>query len=199
MLGGQSSVKLLTPKTFKTAYISAIESDTKDDYLYTKQVMAELDLRHATELDFDIVKLVSTDAIPLHYRPRPLISNCQVCSRISTRAAHLVAAAVSTILNKMQRPYTTVAVDGSVYKFHPHFHSLLEEKTQQLMKPEFKFDIKLSEDGSGRGAALVAAVATKQEIQRKISIGHKSALEPVNRKNSRMELRQFLKSYEENF
>lgn len=179
VFGGKGSVQLMTPKGFKTAYISAIESDSKDDYLYTRQVMAEIGLRHATQSDYDMVKLI--------------------CSRISTRAAHLVSAAVSTILNKMQRPYTTVAVDGSVYKFHPHFHQLLEEKTLQLVKPEIKFDIKLSEDGSGRGAALVAAVATKQDIQRKISTGNRLAFEPVNRKNSRMELKQFLKSCKETF
>ena len=117
-----------------------------------------------------------------------------MCSRTSTRAAHLVSAAVSTILNKIQRKYTTVAVDGSVYKFHPHFHKHLEEKTNQLVKPEYKFSIKLSEDGSGRGAALAASVAAKQEIKRKISTGQAFIFEPINRKNSRMELRQFLDS-----
>lgn len=99
----------------------------------------------------------------------------------------------------MQRPYTTVAVDGSLYKYHPHFHTLLVEKTAQLVNGRFKFDIKLSEDGSGRGAALVAAVATKQEIRRKISTGQREKLQPVNRKNSRMELKQFLKTCNDSF
>lgn len=58
VFGGHSSDKLLTPKSFQTAYISAIETDSKEDYLYTKQVLAELDLRHATETDYEIVKLV---------------------------------------------------------------------------------------------------------------------------------------------
>lgn len=59
LMEGISSDELKTPKAFKTAYISAIESDDKNDYLYTRQVMAEMNLRHATDADFDIVKLVS--------------------------------------------------------------------------------------------------------------------------------------------
>lgn len=61
ILEGISSEELRTPKAFKTAYISAIESDDKNEYLYTRQVMAEMNLRHATDADFDILKLVSNN------------------------------------------------------------------------------------------------------------------------------------------
>lgn len=197
LLNGAGSDELSTPKAFKTAFISAIENDAKDENVYTRQVMAEMNLRHATEVDFDIVKLVS------HLRPQIelFVEFCllQVCSRVSTRAAHLVSAAVATILNKMARPYTTVAVDGSVYKYHPHFHGIMEKKTCELVNPAYKFDIRLSEDGSGRGAGLVAALATQQEIRRKISTGQMLKVQPVNRKNSRMELKQFLKNCNEIF
>jgi hexokinase len=37
----------------------------------------------------------------------------------------------------------------------------MEKKISELVHPEYKFDLMLSEDGSGRGAALVAAVAAK--------------------------------------
>lgn len=65
----------------------------------------------------------------------------------------------------MQRPHTTVGVDGSVYRFHPHFHKLMEEKIAELTNPAYKFGLMLSEDGSGRGAALVAAVACREHEQ----------------------------------
>lgn len=39
----------------------------------------------------------------------------------------------------------------------------MTEKIRQLVRPEIHFDLMLSEDGSGRGAALVAAVACRQE------------------------------------
>lgn len=35
-------------------------------------------------------------------------------------------------------------------------------KIRHFVKPEISFDLMLSEDGSGRGAALVAAVASRQ-------------------------------------
>jgi hexokinase len=31
-----------------------------------------------------------------------------------------------------------VAVDGSLYRFHPHFHDLMEEKIRQLVNPGIK-------------------------------------------------------------
>ncbi|GFS44724.1 phosphotransferase [Trichonephila inaurata madagascariensis] len=72
-----------------------------------------------------------------------------------------ISASVATILNKIKRPHTTVGVDGSVYKCHPHFHDLMEKKIEELTIPDYKFDLMLSEDGSGRGAALVAAVSER--------------------------------------
>lgn len=55
-----------------------------------------------------------------------------------------------------------VGIDGSVYRFHPKFHTLMVERIRQFVKPEISFDLMLSEDGSGRGAALVAAVACRE-------------------------------------
>lgn len=58
--------------------------------------------------------------------------------------------------------FKKVGVDGSVYRFHPKFHDLMVNKIRQFVKPDIKFDLMLSEDGSGRGAALVAAVACRE-------------------------------------
>lgn len=65
-----------------------------------------------------------------------------------------------------------VGVDGSVYRFHPKFHDLMTEKMLQFVRPEISFDLMLSEDGSGRGAALVAAVACREEQQIRKPIEH---------------------------
>jgi hexokinase len=56
-----------------------------------------------------------------------------------------------------------VAVDGSVYRYHPFFHDLMTERIKNLLNPELErdFNLILSQDGSGRGAALVAAVACR--------------------------------------
>ena len=50
----------------------------------------------------------------------------------------ILSSAVATVLNKMQRPFTTVGVDGSVYRYHPHFKDLMEKKIEELTDPHFK-------------------------------------------------------------
>jgi len=143
LFGGNGSEQLFTPHTFDTKLVSEIESDNKGEYTQTRLVLEMLGLDHASDEDCINVKLV--------------------CARVSTRAAYLVSAAVATILNKMRRPCTTVGVDGSVYRYHPHFHDLMVKKISEIVHPEYRFNLMLSEDGSGRGAALVAAVAVRQK------------------------------------
>ncbi|KAJ8965326.1 hypothetical protein NQ314_004212 [Rhamnusium bicolor] len=57
----------------------------------------------------------------------------------------------------------TVGIDGTLYRFHPHMHTQIIEKMKELMDPSIKYQLMLSEDGSGRGAALIAAVAAKRK------------------------------------
>ena len=42
--------------------------------------------------------------------------------------------------------------------FSELFRNVMKSRVAQLMGSDYKFDIMMSEDGSGRGAALVAAV-----------------------------------------
>ena len=153
---GKSTEKLKTHNSIDTSFVSLVESDAKGHYNKTREALSHMDIMDASDEDCENVRLI--------------------CSRVSTRAAHLVAAAVATILNKIKRPQTTVGVDGSVYRFHPHFHNLMEQKIAELTNPDYKFDLMLSEDGSGRGAALVAAVAVRTEKSRTFSITSMSSL-----------------------
>jgi hexokinase len=128
---------------FETRFVSQVESDPIDVFDNTRKAIQEaFDIDWASDQDCAIVKLI--------------------CSRVSTRAAHLVSAAVACLLNKMARPYTVVGVDGSMFRYHPHFHSIMAKKTKELTNPEYNFQLMFSEDGSGRGAAIVASVACKQ-------------------------------------
>lgn len=145
--------------SFETRYVSMVESDPVDVFENTRRALNEaFGIDWASDQDCASVKLI--------------------CSRVSTRAAYLVSAAVACLLNKMARPHTVVGVDGSMFKFHPHFHTIMAKKTKELTQPEYNFQLMFSEDGSGRGAAIVAAVACKrrriskeilQERQRKAS------------------------------
>ena len=84
-----------------------------------------------------------------------------ICESISIRAALLAAAGVAALLNKMGRRTVTVGMDGSLYKFHPHFQARMTAKIRNLVEKGIQFHLVLSEDGSGRGAGLAAAVAAK--------------------------------------
>ena len=45
------------------------------------------------------------------------------------------------------------------------YRNVMKSRVAQLMGIDYKFDIMMSEDGSGRGAALVAAVLKGGDIQ----------------------------------
>lgn len=61
-----------------------------------------------------------------------------VCSMVSTRAAHLCACGIATLLKRMEKEYVTVGVDGSVYRFHPTFHDLLDQKIDELVDGKYE-------------------------------------------------------------
>lgn len=145
-LPGQQFTRLQQRDSFPSRYISEIESDEVGDLSSSWNVLEELGLKDVAT-DFD--------CLVLRY----------ICECISTRAAVLAAAGVASLLNKMKRPRVTVGMDGSLYKFHPFFQQRMETKIRHLLNPSLQFQLILSEDGSGRGAALAAAVTSKQKQQ----------------------------------
>lgn len=87
--------------------------------------MAELGLRNVTDQDCENVKYI--------------------CSVVSRRAAYLASAGIATLLNKMDEDNVVVGIDGSVYRYHPHFHNLMTEKISQLQNHKVrKIDINIS-------------------------------------------------------
>ena len=76
----------------------------------------------------------------------------------------------------MARPSTTIAVTGSLYMLHPTLASRLDHHTKALSQHPFCYrfpsvlikqhqlfhdNFRLCDDGSGKGAGLVAAIATR--------------------------------------
>lgn len=85
----------------------------------------------------------------------------RVCTAVSSRAARLAAAGIVSLVKKINKlDGCSVAVDGSLYKKHPFFATRMKEAMDELA-PGNKIVMKLSEDGSGKGAAIVAAVACR--------------------------------------
>uniref|UniRef100_A0A0N5DC48 Phosphotransferase n=1 Tax=Thelazia callipaeda TaxID=103827 RepID=A0A0N5DC48_THECL len=127
---------------FSTKFVSDIEEQKGyKDYRRTFQILQEIGVN----------KISDNDCIHVAY----------ICEVISTRAAYLTAAGISCILSRMKKKFVTVGIDGSVYRFHPKFGKVLDRKINDLLPRNLDYQLMLSEDGSGKGAALVAAVASR--------------------------------------
>ncbi|CAG2167175.1 unnamed protein product [Oppiella nova] len=81
------------------------------------------------------------------------------CAMVTVRATQLISAALATLIDRIDSKRVTVAIDGSLYKKHPKFHRLMTDFTRELLDSKKSFKLILAEDGSGKGAGLVAAIA----------------------------------------
>ncbi|XP_024213586.1 hexokinase-4 isoform X8 [Macaca nemestrina] len=79
----------------------------------------------------------------------------------------MCSAGLAGVINRMRESRSedvmriTVGVDGSVYKLHPSFKERFHASVRRLT-PSCEITFIESEEGSGRGAALVSAVACKK-------------------------------------
>jgi len=137
--------KILERGSFFTRFASEIESDPVGDYPRAKAVLQQLDIDPETVTDEDFSSL--------RY----------VCEVVSRRASFMASAGITALLKKMDYKDVVIAIDGSLFRYHPHFKNVMQSRISQLMGIDYKFDLMLSEDGSGRGAALVAAVLKRGE------------------------------------
>lgn len=96
------------------------------------------------------------------YEERDLEIMIQLSSKVIKRSANLAAAGVTALLERLKRNKTVIGYDGSVIKYHPYFVEKLVEKCSQLTPKEYKFEFMESSDGSGIGAAVVAAALHKE-------------------------------------
>jgi hexokinase len=143
---GKVSDLLNTRHQFFTKFVSEIESESVDSIVIVKDILIDLGIESPSDEDCVIVRYV--------------------CECISTRSAHLVSAALATLIMKVGDRDITIGVDGSLYRCHPKYPGLMEKKIKELIPSDYRFQLVLSEDGSGRGAAIIAAVASR-EVQQK--------------------------------
>jgi hexokinase len=91
----------------------------------------------------------------------------RLCETVSTRAAGLGAGAISAVVSWMDpelKDRHTVAVDGSLFEKYPGFGLKIENTFKKLYGEEAKkITLVHSRDGSGKGAAIMAAVAASAE------------------------------------
>ena len=144
VLVGQENIQtsLNQPGSFTTQFMCEVESDPLGEFALCEGVWRKLGVDVVTHEDCFILR--------------------SVCEAVSRRCCLLLAAGIAALLKKMDEKEVTVAVDGSLFRFHPHFRRKIEHRVQQLMGGQFKFNILMSVDGSGRGAAIVAAALQNQ-------------------------------------
>ena len=93
----------------------------------------------------------------------------EICSIVTTRAARLAGAGIVGVLKKIGRDRnigknrTIVAMDGGLYEHYPLFRQHLMAAVEELLGHEIAKNvvIELSKDGSGIGAALLAAAHSR--------------------------------------
>lgn len=135
-----------TPGTLTSDLVSYIEQDTVDGSTEnTKEVLAKYDII-PTEDDINVVQYV--------------------CEVVSNRAALLVSICLAALLERIDKKDVTIAIDGSLYKHHPRFEGWMNQYIT-LLVPSRKFKLIHVEDGSGKGAALVSAIA--QRIKQRLT------------------------------
>ena len=91
----------------------------------------------------------------------------ELCNIVATRGARLSAAGIIGILKKMGRDTikegvkqrTVIAMDGGLYEHYTEYRKSLENSLNELLGEEVSKTVVVehSNDGSGIGAALLAA------------------------------------------
>lgn len=150
--GRHDTTNLFQHGRFYTRYVSEIESDQVGDFSRCRLALADLGLGD---------DVINDDCSAVRY----------ICECVSRRAGFMVSAGITALLKKMDYHDVVVAIDGSVFRYHPHFPNIMKSRISQLMGIDYKFDLMLSTDGSGRGAGLVAAVLDRQKQEEQMEDG----------------------------
>ncbi|XP_074312495.1 hexokinase-1-like [Silene latifolia] len=146
--GNNIPPKLLTPFILRTPDMSAMHHDSSPDL----RVVGS--------------KIKTILEIPdLSLKKRKVIH--KLCVIVATRGARLAAAGIFGILKKAGRDTlancenqrTVVAIDGGLYEHYTEFRECLEDTLRELVGDRVweKISIEHANDGSGIGAALLAA------------------------------------------
>ncbi|KAH9998904.1 hexokinase [Xylariaceae sp. FL0662B] len=147
---GQDIKQLRKPYTLDSSFLSAIEDDPFEN------------LQETADLFHDKLHLSCT-------RPELELIR-RTAELIGTRAARLSSCGVAAICTKKDLQPCHVGADGSVFNKYPHFKArgaqalreILDWPAKKNPKEEDPVEILAAEDGSGVGAALIAALTLKR-------------------------------------
>ncbi|KAI8968892.1 hypothetical protein BDF20DRAFT_826959 [Mycotypha africana] len=147
LFDGQYTTELNTPYFFEASYMSAIGSDDTPDLEATKHVLESImNLPSTTLSDRRIVRTI--------------------CELVSRRAARLVAAAISAIIEKRNslEQGLTISMEGSVYESFPNFPRRVNDALKALYGENVNhINLGVTRDGNGIGAAIAAMINITQK------------------------------------
>jgi hexokinase len=142
----QDISKLKKPYTLDASFLSFIEEDPFENLSETHELFE-------SKLGIDAKK--------------PELELCRrLAELIGTRAARISACGVAAICKKKNIESCHVGADGSVFNKYPHFKQRGAQALREILDwPKGKRDpvvLSGAEDGSGVGAALIAALTIKR-------------------------------------
>lgn len=110
---------LFTKGSFYTKYLNEIEADSNSRFLRTRRILKELaGIENPSVQDCAVIKAI--------------------CCVVTNRAAKLTAAGLAVILKRMNKSDVTIAVDGSLFRYHPRLQIIMEETLKNLIDPSIK-------------------------------------------------------------
>ncbi|KAI8142340.1 hexokinase-domain-containing protein [Fennellomyces sp. T-0311] len=151
LFDGQYSEDLNTTYAFEAAYMSAIESDDTPELDDTKHIMESIMNVPSTTLE-----------------DRRMIK--QICELVGQRAARLIAAAISAVIQKRDilEVGLTISVEGTIYEHYPNFPNRVNEALRAFYGHNVdRINIGITRDGNGIGAALAAMLARAEKLDKK--------------------------------
>jgi hexokinase len=127
---------MLQRNGFESRFLSDIEYDMSPDLSVVQHVETLLGIQGSSLQDRKVVQ--------------------EVCAMVVERAARLTACGVTAATRQLgsRGVGCTVGIDGSVFELHPTFADRLRQALRTL---GCNVEVALSKDGSGKGAALIAA------------------------------------------
>ena len=147
-------------------FLNEIESDLERVGVLTTSdislVMNDVVTIQSTQTEILLKRLCREDGISL--RKDDILIVQEVCRILSERCALLAAIPLSVCLERVGRgasETSTIAASGSLLKYHPTIKSSIEKYIQRTTTNQSAVHMLITEDGSGIGAALLAAIASR--------------------------------------
>ncbi|KAJ5815337.1 hexokinase [Penicillium riverlandense] len=146
IFNGQDTSKLHKPYLLDASFLAAIEEDPYENLSETLELFErQLNIR-PTQPELEMAR--------------------RLAELIGTRAARLSACGVAAICKKKNIQSCHVGADGSVFTKYPHFKARGAQALREILdwapNEKDKVSIMAAEDGSGVGAALIAALTLKR-------------------------------------